>query len=181
LSKFAIREITHEEAIPVREVLLAGNPASPMERPSDLHESALHFGAFIGEELVGVLSASQSRRRLDDPPNTYRMYSYAVVDGLRGRGVGTTLAGHMMLELYNRGADLVWATPHPSTISIYERFGVVTDEYFAYEGEDSVRLQVVAAEREQLRHVLRRFLPKAGRSRLTSTSWDADHLEPTSN
>jgi predicted N-acetyltransferase YhbS len=146
-----------------------------MVRASDHFDTTLHLGAFVDGELVGVVTAEKSQYKPTDPAETFRMHSFAVLRGVRGYGVGPTLACHMLSALYDSDAERLWLTPHPSTMTYYRALGLQpTGEKFQYGDEGSLTLDVFAVDREGLRQVIDRLLPKSGRWRVKAIARRTD-------
>lgn len=91
------------------------NTIEQMYRPGD--EDALHFGAFLNHEIVGVVSF------FEEVENNWRIRGMAVDPAYQKRGIGRKLVLTGCKELQN--ATLIWCNSRISAIAFYEKLGFV--------------------------------------------------------
>lgn len=120
-----IDQITAADTLPLRHAVLW--PDHPVEFSRvEGDESALHFGAYSGGELVCVLS-------LFEDGSSIRIRKFATRPDCQGQGVGTLMMRHALTQARMRGADRVWLSARASAMPFYERFG------FAAFGEPALK------------------------------------------
>jgi GNAT superfamily N-acetyltransferase len=112
-------------------VLTPGHPGRPVVWPYD--ETALHFGAFEEERLVGCVSVTAEPMPGRAATNPYHLHSMAVELGEQGEGVGSWMLDQVTSYLEAHGCDIVWATSRLSAVPFYERHGFGVGESFEIE------------------------------------------------
>lgn len=123
--KVQILQITAAATLPLRHpVLWPDHPVDFSRVEGD--ESALHFGAFMREELVCVLS-------LFEDGGSMRIRKFATRRDCQGNGIGTRMMHHALIQAKTRGAERVWLSARTSAMPFYERFG------FAAFGDPSLK------------------------------------------
>jgi GNAT superfamily N-acetyltransferase len=101
-----------------RQVLRANDPAAAVVFPGDDDEHAVHLGARVEGELVGVASFLPQ----PDPDGTtpaVRVRGMAVVEAHRGEGIG----GLMLEEGLRRFTGRAWANARVEVVGWYEQRG----------------------------------------------------------
>ena len=127
-----IRAISFLQAVPIRrEVLRPHGPESEIAYPGDDSELARHFGAFEGDDLVGVASFLPEACPQDDGAHAWRLRGMATTRSARGRGVGGQLLLHGVERVLGRGAAVIWCYGRTSARAFYERHGfrAIGDEF----------------------------------------------------
>src|ERR1700744_877591 len=82
-----------------RAVLYPEKKLFEMEMEDD--DNGYHFGAFEGNELIGVASLFQNG-------DEYQFRKFAVDDSKQGKGIGTQLLNHMIAFAETGGARRIW-------------------------------------------------------------------------
>ena len=102
--------------------------------PGDDAPTTTHLGLFIGDEHCGIVSLYGET--LPDHPGTgYRFRALAVVDELRGRGLGKTLLEATERLAQAQGAAYLWANARMTAVDFYRKAGyAVGAEEFLVEG-----------------------------------------------
>ncbi|MEO7995071.1 MAG: GNAT family N-acetyltransferase [bacterium] len=121
----AITRITPSECAPLRQRVLR-----PMQRiedcvyEHDLAPDAMHFGAFLGNTLIGV--GSLTREACPDPADRdgYRLRGMAVYEAYRSTGVGA----HLMTAMYEAlhaipFTGTLWCNARTPAVPFYARHG----------------------------------------------------------
>ena len=119
-----IRIVSAEEVIAVRwPVLRAGLPRESAIFMGDTDVETRHFGAYVGEQIVGV--ASIYRAELSEQPQAtaWQLRGMATLDAARGQGHGAALL--VATEDYARrsGAVLIWCNARVTAAEFYRRHG----------------------------------------------------------
>ncbi|PJJ54789.1 GNAT family N-acetyltransferase [Hymenobacter chitinivorans] len=123
----AIRPITPEQTYPLRHAVLW--PDKPREYVQVENDGAgYHFGAFLGEELVAVISlfvdAGQARFR-----------KFATAPEWQKQGIGSRLLERVMQEARQLGAGQLWCDARQDAAAFYQRFGMVGEGPVFYKGD----------------------------------------------
>lgn len=99
-----------------------------MEMEEDNH--GYHFGAFMDNELVGVVS-------LFINGDGFQFRKFAVDEGVQGKGVGNTMLSHLVDFATNEGGKRLWCNARVSAIGFYLKYGFnYTGELFSKNGFD---------------------------------------------
>ena len=110
-----IRTITTEETLPLRQaVLWPDHPLSASRVEGD--EAALHFGGFVGDELVCTAS-------LFPDGDQIRLRKFATLPDYQGHGHGTAMIQHLLDVARAQGAEMFWFDARESALPFYARFG----------------------------------------------------------
>jgi GNAT superfamily N-acetyltransferase len=76
-----------------------------------------HFGLFIGEELVSVIS-------IFTKADVVQFRKFATLEELQGKGYGTILLQFILKEVKRFGAKKIWCNARKNKIDFYKRFGL---------------------------------------------------------
>ncbi|MEW6992467.1 GNAT family N-acetyltransferase [Colwelliaceae bacterium 6441] len=111
-----IRTISWQETIPLRHSVLW-----PMKPPEYCHvegdHDALHFGAYLNDELVCVASVYLSIDKA-------RLRKFATNATYQNQGIGSKMLSFILNELENTSAKIFWCDARESALGIYQRFGM---------------------------------------------------------
>jgi len=111
-----------------QKVLYPAQKLYEMEMDEDNH--GYHFGAFMGNELVGVVSLFQNG---DD----FQFRKFAVDESVQGKGIGKTMLKHLMDFAINENAKRLWCNARVSAIGFYLKHGFThTGQLFSKNGFD---------------------------------------------
>ncbi|MEO8689300.1 MAG: GNAT family N-acetyltransferase [Solirubrobacteraceae bacterium] len=121
----AVRPIPLEQTRALRQAVL--RPHQTVEELAT-HEpaGAIAFGAFDGDELVGVGLVGP-----EGDPGAWRIRGMATAPEARGRGTGTAVLDALVRHASAQGAASVWCNARVRAIPLYERAGlrVVSDVF----------------------------------------------------
>jgi GNAT superfamily N-acetyltransferase len=106
-----------------RRVLRDDRPEVDVANPSDLLESTLHYGGFLGERTV--VSASFFTTPSPTPPHaaSYQLRYMATDYDVQGRGLGRRLLEQVIGDLSRRGSRELWANARTSAVDFYTSTG----------------------------------------------------------
>ena len=111
-----IRNICWEETIPLRQSVLW-----PTKPPEYCHvegdEEALHFGAYINDELVCVASVYLSSGKA-------RLRKFATNADYQGQGIGSKILKTILKSLRDANVKTFWCDARESALGFYQRFGM---------------------------------------------------------
>jgi len=80
-------------------------------------ETAMHYGVFVEESLVSVASVYRKGP-------IARLRKFATLVEFQGRGIGSRLITHIILELEKSNAETFWCDARLSAAEFYEKFGM---------------------------------------------------------
>lgn len=89
-----------------------------------------HFGAFMDNQLVGVVSLFQDG-------NDFQFRKFAVDESVQGKGIGKTMLQHLINFAINENAKRLWCNARISAIDFYLKQGFThTNQFFSKNGFD---------------------------------------------
>jgi len=90
----------------------------------------VHFGAFDGERLVGIVSLYREDRP-DGPERGWRLRGMATETDVRGAGFGTALLAACIEHVAASGGGELWCNARLAALGFYRRAGfeVVGEEF----------------------------------------------------
>ena len=116
-----------------REALYPNEPMHAMEMEEDNH--GYHFGAFMDNALVGVVSLFQK----DD---NWQFRKFAVSDKVQQQGIGTQLLNYITNFVERENGIRLWCNARLSARGFYARFGFTeTGEVFHKNGVDYIIME----------------------------------------
>ncbi|XP_022644568.1 uncharacterized protein LOC111243378 [Varroa destructor] len=142
-----IRQINYEDTCPLRREVLRPD-LEVVFYEGDHNETSIHLGAFVANELVGVISLFQEdfgEVKADEAPavhfptpagNTqWRIRGFAVAAKMRSKGLGTKLIEACIRCSKERGGRMVWCVARCTAEVVYKRQGFNrTGDVFVIEG-----------------------------------------------
>jgi len=119
-----IKKIATTETYPVRlPVLRKGKPVESRRFDGDDLETTLHFGLFLDQELVGIVSLFQKKALFSWKKKQFQIRGMAVLDNHRKKDFGKALIIQCEEECKNQGADLIWFNARMEACGFYEKMG----------------------------------------------------------
>lgn len=111
-----IRNISWEKTIPLRQsVLWPTKPSEYCRVKGD--QEALHFGAYINDELVCVASVYIKSDKA-------RLRKFATNAKYQGQGIGSKVLKHILNSLKGTDVSTFWCDARESALGFYQRFGM---------------------------------------------------------
>ena len=111
-----------------QKVLYPAQKLYEMEMEEDNH--GYHFGAFMDNQLVGVVSLFVNG---DD----FQFRKFAVAEDVQGKGIGKTMLQHLIDFALNENAKRLWCNARVTAIGFYLKFGFTpTGQLFSKNGFD---------------------------------------------
>ena len=133
---FHVRPIAAAEARPLRHTIL--RPTQPFEAtvyPLDDQPESGHFGAFLGDTLVGVASVYHEAPPGETDARAWRLRGMATVEAARGQGIGSALMQACFGHVRSHGGGVLWFNARTTAAGFYRRFGfAVQGSIFDIEG-----------------------------------------------
>lgn len=112
-----IVEIDAESALPLRQMVLWPDHPADFSRVAG-DESALHLGAYVGGELVSVLS-------LFADGQTMRLRKFATHPDWQNKGIGTAMITEALDHAQQSGMTRLWLSARETALPFYKRFGLM--------------------------------------------------------
>lgn len=131
-----VQEIDATSTLDIRQRLLR-----PQLRPEDCFyagdrdSSTTHFGAFLDDKQVGIVSLYQRGSEKIDRPNGYQIRAMATLEEARGMGAGRALLQAAENHAFADGAGYIWANARIVAKGFYEKAGYqIGEDEFNIEG-----------------------------------------------
>lgn len=119
-----IKKITATETYSVRlPVLRKGKPIESCHFEGDDLETTQHFGLYLSQELVGIISLFKKNNPSFLEKNQYQIRGMAVLENHRKKDFGKALIVHSEEESNNQDVDLIWFNARMEAIGFYEKMG----------------------------------------------------------
>jgi len=111
-----IRKVSWQQTIPLRHSVLW--PRKPPEYCYvEGDQAAMHFGAFINNELVCVASVYIKSDKA-------RLRKFATNADYQNQGIGSKMLTFILQSLKSTEASIFWCDARESVLSFYQRFGM---------------------------------------------------------
>ena len=129
-----IKKIPYESTWPIRhQVMWPDMPYDFVKLPED--EQGLHYGLFVADELVAIVSAFVTEREA-------QFRKFATLESQQGKGYGTTLLRYLFEELSQQGITKIWCNARTEKSAFYERFEMSkTEKTYVKGGVDFVIME----------------------------------------
>lgn len=111
-----IKQIQWNQTLPLRQQVLWPTKNIDFCQLEGDHE-ALHFGAFIDNQLVCVASVF-----IDN--NKARLRKFATLPTFQHKGIGTRVLQHILTDLPQHAINYFYCDARQSAINFYQRFGM---------------------------------------------------------
>lgn len=124
MSSTVIERVSLRDIVKVRHEVLRPNQGQRATITEvDNHPRAVHFGAVIADEIVGVVSSGPEAFPADHAAISWRLRGFAVYPQYRCQGIGTALLQALTLHLSGTECELLWAYARSTALTTYLRFG----------------------------------------------------------
>ncbi|SHF97787.1 Acetyltransferase (GNAT) domain-containing protein [Flavobacterium fluvii] len=119
-----IKKIAAVETYSVRlPVLRKGKPIESCHFEGDDLETTLHFGLYLDQELVGIISLFLKSNPNFSEKNQYQIRGMAVLENHRKKDFGKVLLAHCEKECKRQDVDLIWFNARTEAVGFYEKGG----------------------------------------------------------
>ena len=131
-----IQEINASDTWKIRhEVMWPDQPFEFVQLEEDC--LGLHFGAFINEQLVAIVSCFLTSDEM-------QFRKLATIESEQGRGIASQLLNYILQIAKEKGLKKVWCNARTNKRSFYEKFGMKdTLQTFTKAGQDFTIMEVV--------------------------------------
>ena len=127
-----IKKISSIETYPVRhEVLRKGKPIETCQFKGDNDEYTTHFGFFLEDKLVGIISIFKENNILFPESIQFQIRGMAVLEEFQGKGLGAELVKKAENHCLNLNADLIWFNARENAVPFYEKlnYKIIGDSF----------------------------------------------------
>lgn len=119
-----IKKIEATETYLVRlPVLRSGKPIESCHFEGDNLETTHHFGLYLSQELVGIISLFKKNNPDFPQKNQCQIRGMAILENQRKKDFGKALIIHCEEECRNQGVDLIWFNARMEASGFYEKMG----------------------------------------------------------
>lgn len=119
-----IKQIHYSETYPVRQVIL--RPGRSLETcffQGDELETTIHFGLFMEDKLVGIISLFKNNSPFFSQENQYQIRGMAVLEEYQKYGFGKQLVAHSEEFLKSMPIKLIWFNAREVAVNFYKKSG----------------------------------------------------------
>lgn len=118
----SIKKITDLETYSVRQdVLRKGKPIETCQFEGDDLPTTLHFGYYLNDNLVGIISIFKNNNDNFASKNQYQIRGMAVLELHQKKGIGDLLVKHSETYCKEMQADLIWFNARTAATGFYEK------------------------------------------------------------
>lgn len=118
MSNISIRPIAAAETLPLRHAILRPHqPMGSLVYKGDHAPDALHVGAFLDGELVGIASISFEPHETE--PRAWRLRGMATQERVHGLGVGRALIDACVKHVLEHNGRMLWCHGRTSAWGFY--------------------------------------------------------------
>jgi len=119
-----IKEISSIDTFLVRHtVLREGKPIETCQFDGDDLETTVHFGLFINENIIGVVSVFKNDSIIFNTENQYQIRGMGVLHDFQKRGYGEMLVKHLEKYVKINFGQLIWFNARENAVPFYEKLG----------------------------------------------------------
>jgi len=115
-----IKEILAKETHRVRHpILRQGRPIEDCIFTGDQEATTVHLGAYLDDNLVGVLSAYKKNHPAFNNLKSYQIRGVAVLTDFHRKGIGNELMDDIEKRMMEREIDLIWLNARIAALDFY--------------------------------------------------------------
>ncbi|MEY2703083.1 MAG: Acetyltransferase, family, YitI [Bacteroidota bacterium] len=119
-----VKKIPFNKTFAVRHpVLRAGKPVETCYFEGDELPTSTHFGLFLEEKLLGVLSVFKNECPIIESKNAYQYRGMAILAPYQNKKYGVLLLDAANTWVAEEQGDLIWFNAREKAIGFYERNG----------------------------------------------------------
>jgi GNAT superfamily N-acetyltransferase len=119
-----VKKIPFNKTFAVRHpVLRAGKPVETCYFEGDELPTTTHFGLFLEEKLLGVLSVFKNECPIIESKNAYQYRGMAILAPYQNKKYGVLLLDAANTWVAEEQGDLIWFNAREKAIGFYERNG----------------------------------------------------------
>lgn len=124
---YSIKQITAISTYPVRHLVLrAGKPIESCHFDGDELQSTQHFGYFIEEQLIGVISIFEVENPIFGKQKSFQIRGMAVLTTHQKKGIGEALVLEAEAFCKKQETNIIWFNARTAAVGFYEKMGYET-------------------------------------------------------
>ena len=117
-----IKNIPVEKTYAVRHSVLRPHQSiNDCQYDGDTDELTKHFGAYLEDELIGIVSIYKSRIKHIDDKNCWQIRAMATVENIRKNGYASRLLKVAETYALKTGANYIWCNARISAMEFYKK------------------------------------------------------------
>ena len=121
-----IKKISSLETYPVRhEVLRKGKPIETCQFKGDDDENTTHFGLYVEDKLIGIISIFKENNILFPELNQVQIRGMAVLEEFQGKGFGAELVREAENHCISLNTDLIWFNARENAVPFYKKLNYI--------------------------------------------------------
>ena len=121
-----IKKISSIETYPVRhEVLRKGKPIETCQFKGDDDENTTHFGLYVEDKLIGIISIFKENNILFPELNQVQIRGMAVLEAFQGKGFGAELVREAENHCISLNTDLIWFNARENAVPFYKKLNYI--------------------------------------------------------
>lgn len=127
-----VKLISAVETYPLRIKILRNGIAENYTFQGDDVSEAFHFGAFIQENCVGIVTCLPVSHTYFEDKNAYQLRGMAVDKEWQSSGIGKALLLKTLAVVTHRKATLIWCNARMNAVGFYEKMGfsIMGDSFY---------------------------------------------------
>jgi len=119
-----IKQIEAIETFSVRHpVLRGGKPIESCHFDGDDLETTIHFGLFLENNIIGVISLFENINPLFTPEKQFQIRGMAVLENHQKKGFGADLVNYAENYIKEQNGELIWFNARINAVRFYEKLG----------------------------------------------------------
>ena len=119
-----IKKIAAIETYSVRhDVLRKGKPIETCQFEGDDLPTTYHFGYYLNNNLVGIISIFKNNNNIFAINNQYQIRGMAILEFHQKKGIGELLVKHSEAYCKKMQTDLIWFNARTAAVGFYEKLG----------------------------------------------------------
>ena len=121
-----IKQIKANETYPLRLSVLKTCDEYIYQYQGDFDKETMHFGAFIDNVLVGIVSLMQNNNPFFNGKH-FQLRGMAVATNHHGKSIGTKLVAHIITICEQQNTAILWCNAREKAIDFYKKQGFNTE------------------------------------------------------
>ena len=120
----SFKQIKAEDVVKLRhKVLKIGQPIESCYFEGDLDEGTKHFGAFLNNELVGVVTMMLKKTNTYKVHPVYRLTGLSVIQENQHKHIGKRLLRFAEENISKKGSVMIWCFARDYAVPFYKKNG----------------------------------------------------------
>ena len=117
-----LKKITASETYSVRlPVLRKGKSVESCQFDGDHLATTIHFGLYLNQELVGIVSLFQKSNPLFPEKKQFQIRGMAVLDDFQKKGIGEKLVQTVINFAKEKEVKVIWFNARKNAVPFYEK------------------------------------------------------------